>query len=237
MWACLLQSKGQWISHTSQLDYRYCYTYVFPLQGGQLALVSTRDVRWGALGYVQPAGEFDYVFNALGYWRTDDITKDPLQRDFFLEEKPTYAFPDPYLDAQLDAYLDIVGNMHIIYREKGSSTQGTSEMRQVILSSSGKVLKNVQLRMELGDYARIFQDTEGRFYILGSSGLLYPAGKDGVTLGIPIKIDLSGYTVEYSGYGISVPRTGSPLSNILDVVFPSDYGAKWIYFQLPLPEN
>ena len=47
-------------------------------------------------------------------------------------------------------------------------------------------------------------------------------------------IDLQGYEVEYSGYGISVPRTGTPISNVLDVVFPSDGGTKWIYFQILL---
>jgi hypothetical protein len=48
---------------------------------------------------------------------------------------------------------------------------------------------------------------------------------------------LKGYTVEYSGYGISAPRTGTLPGNVLDVVFPSDNGSKWIYFQLTLPGN
>ena len=56
-----------------------------------------------------------------------------------------------------------------------------------------------------------------------------------MTLAVPTEIDLGNYTVEYSGYSISVPRTGTPISNILDVVFPSDNGTMWIYFQLPLP--
>ena len=62
------------------------------------------------------------------------------------------------------------------------------------------------------------------------------AGNDmGVNLRAPIMLDTGGYQVEYSGFGISVPRTGTPLSNVLDVGFPSDNGAKWIYFRLDLP--
>ena len=233
-WACLLQSTGKWITHTSPLDYRYCYTYVFPGPGGQLSLVSTRDVRWEALGYTQPAGAFDYVFNVIGFWQTEDITKDPLQQVYFLEEKPTSQFPNVFLDAQQDAYLDTAGKMHVLYWIQGASTQGVKVSRHVILSPEGEILNDVQLPEDLEGFARIFQDTGGRFYILGSSGLLYPAGDDGVTLGTPIETDLQGNTVEYSGYGISVPRTGTPISNVLDVVFPSDGGTKWIYFQIPL---
>jgi hypothetical protein len=237
LWSCFLQSQGRWIPQTSQLDYRYCYTYVFPLPHGQLSLVSTRDVRWGALGYNKPPGEFDYVFNALGYWRTDDISKDPLKQVYFQEEKPTTQIQKVILNAQEDAYLDFAGIMHILYRIQGASTQGISMSRHVALSPSGDILNDIKLPSDLGDFARIFQDKKGRFYILGSSGLLYPAGNDGMTLGTPTKIDLMGYTVDYSGYGISVPRTGTPISNVLDVVFPSNYGKKWIYFQLPLPEK
>jgi hypothetical protein len=236
-WACYLPSHGTWITQTTFLDYRYCYTYLFPVPSGSLAIVSTRDVRWSALGYNQPSGQFDYVFNALGYWRTDDLTKDPLKRLYFIEEKPTAQFPVVTLDAQQDAYLDTAGNMHVLYQIQGRSTQGTWILRQLILSPDGQLLKNVQLPEDIGGFARIFQDAGGQFYILGSSGLLYPAGRDGITFGSPIQIDLKGYTVEYSGYGISAPRTGTLPGNVLDVVFPSDNGSKWIYFQINLPGN
>jgi hypothetical protein len=234
-WACLLQSTGKWATHTTLLDYRYCYTYVFPGPGEQLSLVSTRDVRWEALGYTKPSGAFDYVFNALGYWQTENLTKYPLQQIYFLEEIPTAQFPNVFLNGQKDAYLDTVGNMHILYGLQGSSTLGAYVSRHAILSPTGEILNDVMLPEDLGGFARIVQDSGGRFYILGSSGLLYPAGDDGLTLGTPIEIDLQDYTVEYSGYGISVPRTGTPISNVLDVVFPSDGGTKWIYFQIPLP--
>ena len=170
MWACLLQSQGKWISFTSQLDYRYCYTYVFPESGDQLSLISTRDVSWDALGYVKPEGEIGALFNAIGYWRTNDISSEPLQRIYSLEQKATSGFPDPYLDAEQDAYLDTAGNMHIIAR-RGSYGQGSAKTYQIILSPDGTVLNTMQLPRELGGFSRIFQDAQGHFYILGSSGL------------------------------------------------------------------
>jgi hypothetical protein len=237
MWACLFQSQGHWISHTSQIDYKFSYTYVFPEAGGQLSLISTRDVRWSALGYTQPPGTFDYVFNALGYWRTDNAANDPLQRDYFIEEKPNTKYPKVILDAQQDAYMDTMGNTHVIYAVQGPDTQGAWVSRHAIISPSGTLLNTVVLPRNLGGFSRIFQDTTGHFYILGSSGFLYPAGVDGLTLGTPIVIHLGGYSVEYSGYGISAPRTGTPISNVVDVVFPSGDSMKWIYFQLKLPSQ
>lgn len=236
-WACFLQHQGSWISRSTSTDYGFRYTYVFPRPDGGLLLVSTRDVLWGVLGYTQPPNTFDYVFNAFGYWQTDDIVNSPLKRVFLKEEQPTAAFPYVILNAQEDAYLDTAGNMHVLYHIQGESTQGAWITRHAILSPKGEVLNDVKIPEAAGDYSRIFQDARGRFYILGSSGLLYPAGIDGVTLGTPVEIDLKGYIVEYSGFGISVPRTGTAIGNVLGVVFPSDGGTKWIYFQLTLPDG
>jgi hypothetical protein len=230
--ACYLPSKGQWVTQTSRLDYRFCYTYVFPGPEGQLSLVSTRDVRWEALGYKKPAGASDYAFNAFGFWRTDDVSKTPVKRVYLLEEKQTAHDPDAILNAQQDAYLDTKGQMHIIYRVHGESTNGAEISRHAILSPDGKVLSDVPLPDSVGDYSRIFQDQEEQFYLLGSSGLLYPMGLDGIQPDKPILLSLIGNQVEYSGFGLSVPRTGTPFSNVMDVVFPSHGGSEWLYFQL-----
>jgi hypothetical protein len=231
--ACYLPSERRWVTRTSSLDYRFCYTYVFPGTGGQLSLVSTRDVRWEALGYTKPAGEFDYVFNAFGFWRTDDFAGTPLERVYFLEEKPSLQYPAAILNAQQDAYLDFKGQMHILYHVQGESTRGAWISRQAILSMDGILLNDIPLPTDAGDFSRIFQDQQGRFYLLGSSGKLYPMGSDGILpIGKPIILNLDGYPVEYSGFGISVPRTGTPPSHVMDVVFPSDNGTKWLYFQI-----
>ena len=135
------------------------------------------------------------------------------------------------LDAQQDAYIDTQGNMHVIYADQGASTQGNYVSRGGDFDPNGKVLKDVQLPDDIGGYTRIFQNAGGQFYLLGSSGILYPAGSDGATFGTPIPLDLQGYNVEYSGFGISAPRTGTLPKNILDVVFPSNNGQDWIRFQ------
>jgi len=233
-WACYLPSQTRWITQTSELDYRYCYTYMFPDPDRQLSLVSTRDVRWEALGYEKPPGESDYVFNAFRYWRTSSVISEAIEELSYAEEVPTDQYPAPYLNAQADAYLDTNDRMHIIYWRYGASTGGNWQLRHRVVSPDGNLLHDVRMPDELGGWSRIFQDRHGRFYILGSSGRLYPAGQDGVDLGTPTMLDLEGYEVEYSGFGVSVPRTGTPLSDIVDVVFPSDNGTKWIYFRIDL---
>ncbi len=234
--ACYVPQKGAWVTQTKKLDYRYNYSYVFPEPNGQLSVVATRDVLWSALGYKQPPGTFDYVFNAFRYWRTEDISNKPLEQVYFLEEKPTTQYPNVILNAQEDAYLDTKGNMHVIYHIEGASTGDDFLSRQVIISPEGKVLFDVPLPKAAGDYSRIFQDQRGQFYLLGSAGFLYLMDQDGVHASNPFRLDLGGYNVEYSGFGLSVPRTGSPLSNIIDVVFPSSNGSAWLYFQLDLSQ-
>lgn len=232
VWSCRVQATGEWISQTSTLDYRYAYTYVFPQADHKLALVSTRDVRWSALGYTQPADAFDYVFNAFGVWQTADLQAQPLERVSFVEEVPTAEYPNAFLDAQMDAYVDSKGRTHILYWQQGASTNGASQTRHRIVSTAGETLFDEQLPEAAGYYNRIFQDDHERFYLLGSSGVLYPLDENGEQLGEPIRIDLGGHEVEYSGYGLSVPRTGTPLSNTMEVVFPSGDERLWLYFQL-----
>jgi hypothetical protein len=233
-WACYLPAQAGWITQTNELDYRYCYTYVFPDPDRQLSLVSTRDVRWEALGYQKPSGASDYVFNAFRYWRTSNIISETIQELSYAEEAPTDQYPAPDLNAQTDAYLDTNDRMHIIYWRYGASTEGSWQLRHRAVSPDGDLLYDVEMPGEIGGWCRIFQDSQEQFYILGSSGRLYPVGQDGIDLGPPIVLDLEGYEVEYSGFGVSVPRTGTPLSDVIDVVFPSDNGTKWIYFQLDL---
>ncbi len=231
-WACRPPEGGQWLMQQTTLAHRHCYTYVFP-SGRSLSLVSTRDVRWQVLGYRQPPDAFGYVFNAFHYWRTDDIAE-PLQEVAFVEESPTERFPDVQCNAQNDAYVDTKGHMHILYTLKGERTNGAWQVRHIIFSQEGETLYDEQLPPEAGQFCRIFQDSRERFYILGSAGVLYPAGDDGITLGQPIELDLGGHQVEYSGFGLAVPRTGTPLSDVMDVVFPTDNGKAWVYFRLVL---
>ncbi len=233
--ACFHPNTETWTTRSYATDYRFGYTYVFP-QGDSVSLVNTRDVTWGALGYTQPPNTFDYVFNAFRYWHTDDVGNASLQARDFLEQPPTTEFAAPFLNAQPDAYLDTHGNMHIMYVRNGADTNGVWQFRHRVVDANGTVLHDVLLPEAMGWYNRIFQDANENFYILGSYGKLYPAGADGVTLQTPIDLDLQGHEVEYSGFLISAPRTGTGLSNTLDVVFPSGDEHLWLYFKLDLTQ-
>jgi len=235
--ACYLSTLGHWVSKVVPLDFRYCYTYVFPGPDGKLSIVSTRDVLWSALGYSQPQDAFDYVFNAVGVWNTEDFPAEPLQKTYLMEEKPSESHTYVYLNAQEDAYMDTAGNLHLLYHKQGQTTLGMNENHHAILSPNAELLADEVLPGNLGEFVRILQNMNGKFYMLGSSGLLYPAGEDGLTLGTPININLQGYVVEHTGFGITSPRTGTPLSNIMDVVFPSGDGTQWVYFQITLPDD
>ncbi len=137
----------------------------------------------------------------------------------------------------MDAYLDTKDRMHILYWHEGATIGRQVHYRHLIVSSSGTIIFDGEIPEDAGYYSRIFQDKKERFYLLGSSGLLYPMDQEGMSLGNPIKLDLRGCKVEGSGFGLSVPRTGTPLSNEMDVVFPSDDGKAWLYFRLDFGEK
>src|SRR4030042_1310332 len=68
-------------------------------------------------------------------------------------------------------------------------------------------LFNEKLPKEAGQYCRIFQDSQERFYLLGSSGLLYPMDQERQSLGDPMKLDFQGHELLHSEvkgmYGLS----------------------------------
>ncbi len=236
-WACYIPARGRWISQASVLDYRHAYTYVFPDPGMQLSLVSTRDVRWEALGHPKPPGAFDYAFNAFRYWRTRDLVSAAIEPFSAGEERPTSDHPAPVLNAQMDAYLDTSDRMHILYWRSGATTGGTTQRRHRIVAPSGVLLHDEELPRDAGWFSRIFQDASGRFYLLGSAGRLYLLDSQGMSVTGSRPVDLGGFTVEYSGYGVSVPRTGTPPGDVMDVVFPSANGRQWLYLRLDLGEE
>jgi hypothetical protein len=192
-------------------------------------------VRWEALGYSKPPNAFDYVFNAFRYWHADSTTA-LLAAKAFVDEPPTTEFPGVVCNAQKDAYIDTKGNVHVLYIKNGSSTGGMPYHGHAVFSPQGETIFDGKTPNAVGWYSRIFQDSNARFFLLGDAGLIYLLANDGFTPVDSIQFDLQGYHVEYSGFGISVPRTGTPLSDVLDVVFPTNGGKDWIYFSLSLAE-
>ena len=237
--ACYLVGEQRWITQQTTLDHRYAYTYVFPKMDGSLALVSTRDVRWETLGYQKPPGAFDYVFNAFRYWRTTDWRNAPLQVRSFAEEPQTAAYLDVYLNAQMDAYWDTKDRMHILYVRRGATTGGETRFYHRLVTAAGAMLHDGEIQYNgdkaMGWQARLFEDNQGRLYLIsGYSGQLFPVASDGFTLGAPTQLNFGGYPLAYTGVALAVPRTGTALSNVMDVVFGTKDERKWIYFQLEL---
>lgn len=233
-WAVRDAKSGGWSSFSANLDYRHCYTYVFADAEGGLSLVSTRDVKWETLGWPTPKGQFDYVFNSYGWWRSKDATYSNLRKIIQMEEAPSKNAPDVTCDAQEDAYLDTKGRMHVVYERRGPSTRGTDEVRYAVFSPDGKLVSDMKIPAVDTVFCRVFQDDRENFWLLSSDGMLYGGGTDAVSFKNKTQLDLRGHEVEYSGFGIAVPRTGTPRKNFIDGVFPSGKGAHWFYFRLLL---
>ena len=224
-----------WTNKKFYLPFRYCYTYVFPLSDGSVSLVSTRDVKWEALGYTKPDGAGDYVFNAFRYWHTE-APDAPLESMVFVEEPPTAEFPLVICNAQKDAYIDTKENVHVVYAKYGLSTGGVYQNRHALYNKQGENIYDGPLPVKAGGYSRIFQDVNERLFLLGDTGRIYLLAEDGYTITDSVDFDLQGYQVEYSGFGISAPRTGTPLNTVLDVVFPTNGGKDWIYFSIQIDD-
>jgi hypothetical protein len=234
-WAYFDATQKQWKGRISFIDYRHCYTYVFPHPDRSISLVSTRDVRWQTLGYQQPPHTFNYVFNAFRYWMVEDITQ-PLLEMVFLEEAPTRKFPFVRCRAMNDVYIDHEDNMHILYSKQGQSTNGLFKRYHAIFKRDGTHLYAAELNFKNGKYCRIFQDSYHRFFIIDDNGMLYLLDAGGKLPIDSVQLDLKNYPVNYAGYGLAVPRTGSRLSNKMDVVFPSHQGKFYVYFQLKMDD-
>jgi hypothetical protein len=228
-------SSQKWQGRISFIGYRHCYTYVFPHPDRAISLVSTRDVRWKTLGYEQPPNTFDYVFNAFRYWTAVSINH-PLEELVFVEESPTQEFPSVDCRAMNDVYMDREDNLHILYTRQGRSTNGVFKRYHSIYKRDGTSVYDGEIKIKQGRYCRIFQDINHRYFILDDNGMLYLLNDEGKAPVDSVQIDLKNYPVNYAGYGLSVPRTGSNLSNKMDVVFPSHEGKYYVYFNLKLNE-
>jgi hypothetical protein len=239
-WYCRRASDGMSTRETLSFDHRHAYTYVFPRAESTrtlaLSLVSTRDVRWEDLGYVTPPGAFDYAFNALGYWRSPDIMSAPPVKVHAAEEPQTTAYPYVVLNTQMDAYLDTRGRMHMLYARRGASTAGQLRYFHRIVGPDGALLHDGEIKRgadtSMGWQTRITQDSRGRFYLLSASAAaIYPLDADGIALGEPVALNLGGHDLAYPGFFIAAPRTGTVLSDVIDVVFATE-DLKWVYFSI-----
>lgn len=130
--------------------------------------------------------------------------------------------------------MDTRGRIHVLYWKRGQTTGGADQQRHRIVTKKGALVADALLP-DLGWYQRVFQDGRGRFFLVGSSGWIQRLLSDGLTPhGDPERIDLGGFEVEYSGMALALPRTGTPRSSIVDLVFPTSNEKGWVYIRLDL---
>jgi len=250
LWGYRPGDATTWITGTTPVTEKHCYTYVLPQSDGRLSFTSTRDVLASAMGYEKSATThpLGYVFNRLGCWNTENVAAKPLTELQVAESLPSKTFPEvAACGTCVDTYRDTRGRVHVFYYFVGPETRGKQCIRHAIVEN-GRLVKTVQLPAAMnvyftapGDgkhgrpkYCRLLQDQTGRFYLLGTTAIIPADADDGTTLGKPVRLDLQGYRVEYSGIAIAAPRGGTPPSNVVDAIFPTENGTKVVYIRIEL---
>ena len=239
--ALRLAGRRDWLWRTVDMDLRHCYTYLIPA-GRQLWIASSQDVTYRELGYPIPekAKSYPYVFNALGVWCSHDVKGAEPPALLWRKEEPydPQEMPNPSCKVQ-ETYLDTIGRLHVFYALRSPTTDRKERMYHAVLKD-GRVVYDQPSPAHY--YCRMVQDSAGRFYILDAAGdrlrVLVGQDESGTRFADPIEFDTHGHPVEYAGFGWSAPRTGTPLADTAEVVYPSGKGKEWVYFRLRLrPEN
>lgn len=231
-WALFHSKKKQWQVRVSQFDYRYCYNYIFPQIDKSIIIASTRDVTWNSLGFEKPTGVFNYIFNAYGIWHSSSFDNF-LERIVFNNELPTEKYPYVLCFIRNDAYIDDKNNIHILSVRLGQTTKGAMENYHSVYSKNGTLLFEQVLQSSIGNFRRIFQDDLNRIFIIDSQGSLCLLDTKDYSIKESVRLDFQGKKVT-SDLFLTVPRSGSKKSKMVDIVFPSDEGKSWIYFNLDL---
>jgi hypothetical protein len=172
----------------------------------------------------------------VGYYFFDPPAETPLYSFNVAQGIPTDAYGNVFCDAQNDAYLDTKGRLHTFYWLRDESTGGDTRNRHAVISE-GEILYDEEFSLNVGSYAALIQDTQERFYIIGSNGVVAQASnEEGTEFQQPISLDFQGYNVDYSGISLAAPRCGVPLNSFVDGVYPSD-GNTYVYFRLRLTDD
>jgi hypothetical protein len=250
------EKDDDWRFNRFETEYRYTYSYLLPGGGKAFSLVASLDVRYAELGYKTPPNtNVQYAFNGVAMWQIGDAAKTP-------DGPVTVRQPETQSSSCLtlrtfasDVYQDTKGRIHVIYDLQGPSTNCAYTGRHAVIDD-GKVVKDVSLStggrnqgVPFSNYARISQDSKGRFYILtvatppggGTSCMIYlQKGTDGDTDGTDLQpqqqIPLS-QTENCSNtqnHFIAAPRGGTELSDRLDGFVATDYAAHSFYYRLCL---
>ncbi|GHO88446.1 hypothetical protein [Dictyobacter formicarum] len=238
LWSYYSSTTQKWTFHTNTLDCRYTYAFFFLGDKGDLTITAMRDVKRPELGLPSSSG-FNYIFNAIGYFYTKDVTAtDPQLTPVKVTEIQPKNNTDYDITYLTDSYIDSSNRVHILYNNLYDG------LHHVIIEN-GKIVKDEKQDISLGTKARITQDSEGRFYLItmnkdGKTLNIYPGSDsdtDGTQLLPAVQLDIS----KYPGCSdddfchsptFTVSRSGNARSDVIDGVYGNF--TKEIYFQIDL---
>jgi hypothetical protein len=233
--------RAGWRFTTRRTAYRYCYPWLVPAPSG-LTVVATRAQLWWTLGYKRPHGAFPYVYDTVRAFgaaggRGGALSAGTVIRHVAPTRRDRYVMASA---AQPDVYRDSRGAIHVLYSLQGQSTHGRLEHRHAVLVG-GRMIADSRLPATI-TYGKVLEDAYGRLFVMGAQAgatkfYVYPAtSRTGTVLGRPTVLSLAGHQLDYPGFTRADPRSGTPRSDTVDLVFASGpIGQNWVHLQLRLP--
>ena len=226
----------QWTSHTSQTDFRNCYSHVLP-DGTELSVVATRDVTWqtlydaGELLGIPPGNQgHDYCFNEWTNYEAE-IGQD-LQAGASVEV--TQNSPNDFVHSfVLDAYKDSQDRTHVIYwKQLGNPPMNGKTPYHALIDPNGSLVGEYALPNDSdGCYQyEVFEDGQGRLWLLDNRENLWPVNSDGHTLGTAVNLGIGS---ENGLWSIATPGAGTSLENTIDLTLLAN-DSKIIHVQVQI---
>ncbi|MDB4914895.1 MAG: hypothetical protein JWM95_2539 [Gemmatimonadetes bacterium] len=229
-----------WASVRRDLPKRFAYAYVIP-EDSALFWVANRDVLWTELGLQRPSARGGaYVYNSIRLWSDSARTDGSLIEQVIRGEEPSRRGDFVYAFAR--DFVKDGAAMHVIYNALGPDTRnGDYELRHAFIRS-GRTLWDEPLPSPIATddsfHRLILSGSHQLFWLfgMGSTVMIYPSqGEDGRYFEPGVRLDMRGHRVGYSGISVAAPRGGTPWSDRLDFVFPSE--GKVIYARIRLAET
>jgi len=227
------------------VDYRHCYNYVLDDRNGGLIIAGGRDIFWDASEWKQPEGVFDAIFDEINYWTfKDDVLSDIHRVDKAMQGRDC-AVPNAHMGSGGDAYLDLDGNLHILYFVISQSTGGRAQQWHAVYKDGVEIKKECFLDDGNQHSLRLIEDSAGQLYLLDipyNSHILrlYTLDKQhnfSEPRLLPIgdaQDEGTNFGLQYAGMSVTAPRSGSAPADFVDVIYPNADRTNWIYFRLRL---
>jgi len=259
-WAVFDIDKKEWSAPKgAMIDYRYCYSYLFPDGNGGFHYIGLRDVRGEViftdvgLNVLQSGrtyhSKFDdntMIFDEWEYFHIPDAYGDQIELQTAIEKAQYEVLKGMYPHYKMaDAFRDSDGLLHFLYCAQDNLTPGWRTVHVVYDVSDGiREVKRAEIDFLGGSNhyysGRMFQDTTGAFYVLASKKSTYgtllefwrsdsPTGDLTFVWAEQLPDHI---TVDTDGYHVSTSRNGSLMSDVLHMTLYNDAASEWYYFTI-----